>query len=452
MEILNSLLQHCRREKVSFHMPGHKNGAAFLGTRFENEWLKMDVTELAGTDALSHPHDAILKSQQYAAALYGAARAFYLVNGSSCGILSMIYAYFREGDQVLVDRAAHRSVGNAFALCGAVPVYLAPQIDKGYGVPRGITAVQVRQALEKTPNIKGIFITSPNYYGFVSEIKEIACMAHEKGIPLLVDEAHGAHFPFDSRFPENAIRQGADAAVVSMHKSLPCPNQTALLLLREANMEQTIFEAVNIFQTTSPSYILLAYMEAALDFAVKNGKQRTDLLLEQTKPFERYRMQDPFKLLLSFEEYGLSGYNAERFLREKYGIYAEMADERNVLLMTSWGNRAEDFRLLSAALADICASEKQLDTGEAQEYFFPEGAAALSPRAVRKREHQWVSVSEAIGKICAGSVTAFPPCIPILLPGERITERQMQVVINLLQSGRTVDGVENGKICIAKEM
>ena len=157
-------------------------------------------------------------------------------------------------------------------------------------------------------------------------------------------------------------------------------------------------------------------------------------------------------MLLSFEKYGLNGYDAERFLREKYGIYAEMADERNVLLMTSWGNRAEDFRLLSAALADICASEKQLDTGEAQEYFFPEGAAALSPRAVWKREHQWISVSEAIGKICAGSVTAFPPCIPILLPGERITERQMQVVINLLQSGRTVDGVENGKICIAKEM
>lgn len=448
MEILESLFRHREREKASFHMPGHKNGAAFLGTRFENDWLGLDVTELADTDALCHPRDAILRSQQHAAELYGAACAFYLVNGSSCGILSMIHAYFREGDAVLTDRCAHRSAGNAFLLSGVQPIYLAPHVEEKHGIPCGMTEEQVWAALEKNPDIKGIFITSPTYYGLTAEVRGIARAAHEKGIPLLVDEAHGAHFPFDERFPVNAIRQGADAAVVSLHKSLPCPNQTALLLLREKKREAEIAEAVNLFQTTSPSYIFMSYMEAALHFAENKGREKTDWLLEQTKAFESYRMTDPFKLLLSLEEYGLGGYEAEAILREKYGIYAELADEKNVLLMTSWGNREEDFLLLEQALKEICERGKCKVAQCSQEWLFSEGKTVLSPREVWKREKCQVALSEASGKICAASVTVFPPCIPLLLPGERIDEKQTEMIAALLRSGRVVDGAQDGKICV----
>lgn len=457
MEIFESLLRHGEKERASFHMPGHKNGAAFFGTRFENSLLALDVTELADTDALCHPREAIFRSQSYAAKLYGAANAFYLVNGSSCGILSMIYAYFREGDCVLVDRGAHRSVHNAFALSGAHPIYLAPQMEEKREIPCGITAEQVRAALEKYPKIRGIIITSPNYYGCVSEVEEIARAAHEKGISLLVDEAHGAHFPFDKRFPTNAIRLGADAAVVSLHKSLPCPNQTALLLLREEKKAKEVAEAVNIFQTTSPSYVLLSYMEAALEFAEAHGREKTDWLLEQTEAFANYRMPDPFKLLLSFEEYGLGGLEAEKVLREKYGIYAELAEEKNVLLMCSWGNRAEDFKLLAQAIAEICGRGKRISTlaktsaFPTQKRLFSEGAVALSPRELRTHARKQILLSEAAGKICAASVTLFPPCVPILLPGEMITKEQTELLSALRQSGRTVDGVSDGKIYVLEE-
>ena len=450
MEILDSLRRHRQKERASFHMPGHKNGAAFLGTDVASDWLAYDVTELDGTDCLCRPTDAILRSEEQAAWLYGAARAFYLVNGASCGILSMFYAFFREGDSVLVDRAGHRSVGNALALCGLNPVYLAPSVDPARGVPLGLTAEQVRSALRRYSEVKGVFITSPNYYGMCSEIAEIARAAHDAGIPLLVDEAHGAHFPFDARFPQGAVRQGADVSVVSLHKSLPCPNQTALLLLRDPMKADEMQAAVNLFQTTSPSYPLMIYIEAGLDFAAQHGRERTDLLLEWTRPFRRYQTDDPFKMLMSFEENGIPGRCAEQILREEFGIYAELCDRKNVLLMASWGNSAADFELLAEGVRRLASMKGTCAPVESAAACFSEGRPELSPRAVRGQETEWVSVRCAAGRVSAGAVTAFPPCIPVLLPGERITKEQADVVCELSE-GQDMDGVERGAIRVIKE-
>ncbi len=447
MEILDSLIRHRQKERASFHMPGHKNGAAFSGTRFENRWLGLDVTEVEGTDCLSKPSGAILKSQETAARLYGAARAFYLVNGASGGILSMFYAFFREGDSVLVDRSCHRSVFHALAICGLRPIYLAPEVDSVRGVPKGITADAVRRMLAKYPQAAGVFLTSPNYYGFCSETKAIAQAAHEKGIPLLVDEAHGAHFPFDSRFPHGAIEQGADAACVSLHKSLPCPNQTALLLLRTDERADEVQEEVNTFQTTSPSYVFLVYIEAALEYAVRFGKEKTDRLLSWMKPFARFQTDDPFKLLMSFDRQGLSGYEADRILREEYGIYAELCDRKNVLLMASWGNREEDFTLLKKAV-ECLESAPAMAQPHPQPLFsaFSEGRPAMEPRTVRGKKAQWAELSACVGKICAGAVTLFPPCVPILLPGEEITQELVCELGLLRDKEIKVSGMEHGKI------
>lgn len=450
MEILDSLQRHRKKERVSFHMPGHKNGAAFRGARLEGEWLAYDVTELPGTDCLCRPADAILRSEEQAARLYGAARAFYLVNGASCGILSMFYAFFREGDSVLVDRGGHRSVGNALALCGLNPVYIAPAIDPLRGVPLGLTAEQVRDALRRYPEAKGVFITSPNYYGMCSEVAEIARAAHSAGTPLLVDEAHGAHFPFDDRLPQGAVRQGADVSVVSLHKSLPCPNQTALLLLRDSEGAEEMQEAVNVFQTTSPSYPLMIYIEAGLDFAARYGKERTDMLLEWTRPFRQYQTDDPFKLLMSFEENGISGCDAEQILREKFGIYAELCDRKNVLLMASWANSAADFELLGEGVRRLTSIKGTCAPSQSAAACFPEGRPELSPRAVRVQETEWVPVRRSVGRISAGAVTAFPPCIPVLLPGERITKEQADVVCELSEEQK-MDGVEHGAVRVVKK-
>lgn len=448
MEILGSLKNHIKKERASFHMPGHKGGAAFFGTPFENELLSYDVTEVCGTDCLANPKEAILASQKRAARLFGAESAFYLVNGSTCGILSMFYAFFAEGNSVIVDRCCHRSAINALMLRGLNPIYASPEVDKKRGIPSGITADKVKKMLEKHPEAKGIFITSPNYYGMMSEVKKIAELAHSHGIHLLVDEAHGAHFPFDVRLPESAVSQGADAAVVSLHKSLPCPNQTAVLLIKNADMAEKMREAVNIFQTTSPSYMLLVYIEAALDMAEKKGKELTDKLFEYLVTFSEYQTDDPFKLLLSFDENGLSGYETEKILREEFGIYAELCDNKNVLLMTSWGNTEQDFELLKTAISHLKSIKKGAPLKQSAILTeFAEGRPELSPKQALRTECEWVLPKDSVGRVSASSVTAFPPCVPVLLPGEKISQKQAEAVAEMI-SNKTADGTKDGKICV----
>ena len=449
MEILDSLKKHIEKEKASFHMPGHKGGAAFKGTPFENELLSFDVTEVSGTDCLSSPKDAIAQSEQRAAQLYGAKRAFYLVNGSTCGILSMFYAFFKEGDSVIVDRSCHISAVNALVLCGLNPVYVSQNIDEKRSIPSGITADKIKKMLEKYPEVKGIFITSPNYYGMMSEVNKIAELAHSKGIPLLVDEAHGAHFPFSKNLPESAVSMGADAAVVSLHKSLPCPNQTALLLINDENMAEKMQKAINVFQTTSPSYMLLVYIEAALDMAEKQGEELTDRLLEYLEPFSEHQTQDPFKLLLSFEQNGLTGYETEEILRKDFGIYAELCDNKNVLLMTSWGNTKQDFELLSSAINHIKAIKKEPSENKIITEF-NEGKPELSPKYALNAESEWILPKDSIGRIAAAAITAFPPCIPVLLPGEKISKKQADEVEYMIFK-KTAEGLRDGKICVIKE-
>ncbi len=449
MKILDSLKKHLKTEKASFHMPGHKGGAAFVGTPFENELLSFDVTEVKGTDCLSNPKEAIAASEQRAAQLFGAKQAFYLVNGSTCGILSMFYAFFNEGDSVIVDRSCHISAINALVLCGLNPIYISQNIDKKRGVPSGITADKVKKMLEKYPEAKGVFITSPNYYGMMSEVRKIAEIVHLKGIPLLVDEAHGAHFPFSRHLPKSAISMGADAAVVSLHKSLPCPNQTALLLINDEKMTEKMQKAVNVFQTTSPSYMLLVYIEAALDMAEKKGDELTDRLLGYLEPFSEYQTQDPFKLLLSFEQNGLAGYEAEKILREEFGIFAELCDNKNVLLMASWGNSECDFELLSSAITHIKSIKKApLENKVISE--FSEGKPELSPKYALNARCEWILPKDSVGRIAAATVTAFPPCIPMLLPGEKISKKQADDVIDMIYK-KTAEGTKDGKICVIKE-
>ncbi|MBR5157395.1 MAG: aminotransferase class I/II-fold pyridoxal phosphate-dependent enzyme [Clostridia bacterium] len=449
MYISDSLKKHIKTEKASFHMPGHKGGAAFFGTPFENELLSFDVTEVGGTDCLASPKEAIAQSEQKAAKLYGAKSAFYLVNGSTCGILSMFFAFFKEGDSVIVDRSCHISAVNALVLCGLNPVYVSQNIDEKRGVPSGITADKIKKMLEEYPDVKGVFITSPNYYGMMSEVEKIAELAHEKGIVLLVDEAHGAHFPFSNRLPKSAISMGADAAVVSLHKSLPCPNQTALLLINDEKMAEKMQKAINVFQTTSPSYMLLVYIEAALDMAEKQGKELTDRLLKYLKPFSRYQTEDPFKLLLTFSQNGITGYEAEKILKEKFGIYAELCDNKNVLLMTSWGNSFQDFELLAMAINHIKDIKKEPKESKITTEF-NEGKPELSPKIALNSECEWILPKDSVGRIAAASVTAFPPCIPVLLPGEKISKKQADEVEYMILQ-KTAEGIRDGKICVIKE-
>ena len=448
-EIINSLNSHIKKERVSFHMPGHKGKSTILKNIFPKDILSFDVTELDGTDCLAHPDDAILKSETDAAKICGAKRAFYLVNGSSCGILAMFYAYFSEGDTVIVDRSCHRSVINALTLCGIEPIYISPEQDSLRNVPKGFTAEKIKETLAKYPEAKGIFITSPNYYGMMSEIKEIADLAHAASIPLLVDEAHGAHFMASCRLPESAIKQGADAAVISLHKTLPCPNQTALLMLGDEKMADKMQKAINVFQTTSPSYVLMSYIETALSLVRDQGEKLTDELLENLKPFGKYQTDDPFKLLISFTENGLSGYETEKLLRENFGIFSELADNQNVLLMASWSNTLKDFKLLKKALNKISEIKKENKIHPLSTFSFAEGKPIISPRKMLGQKAETIELKDAAERISATTVVSFPPCIPIILPGERIGCDQIKIISELSHHTK-IDGIENGKISVVK--
>ncbi len=444
--ILEELLKRKPHERASFHMPGHKNGAGFVGTPLECELFSIDTTELCDTDALIAPEGMIKEAQEAAARAYGAAHSFYLVNGSTCGILSMFYAAFSAGDLVLVDRNCHQSVVHALMLCGARPVYMMPGESSIPDVPGVVSADMVKKLLEKYPAVRGVFLTSPNYYGMAAELSRIAELVHEHGALLLVDEAHGAHFPFSCHFPRSAMEQGADYSVTSLHKSLCSPNQTALLHIGKGIDPARVREAVRIFQTSSPSYIFMAAMEQAVHFGMVEGSRKTDEVLALAGGYGIVP-DDPFKRILNYTEKGYSGYEVEEILRTRFGIYAELYDVNLVLLMLSWANTKKDFDLLGEAIRYLDAlPAKKREAGKEPAFSAGEEMPALSPQQVRESEQEYVPLARAEGRICATTVTAFPPCIPVLLPGEMIGKEQIEFLSAKIAKKDTITGLVDNEI------
>jgi len=447
--IIDMLKQHNEKEKASFHMPGHKKGAGFCGAPFNSEIFSLDTTELPGTDALIAPEGAILKAEEHAATLYGAKHSFFLVNGSTGGILSMIYSAFQPGDKVIIDRNCHQSVLNGIILSGLSPIYLAPEATTLADVPGTVSAKNIEALLTEQPDIRGAVITSPNYYGATANIKEIAKLLHKRDALLLVDEAHGAHFSFSKALPDSAVSQGADMSVVSLHKTLPAPNQTALLNIGQSISVDRARSAVRMFQTSSPSYVLLAAMEYALHFAEKNGEKETERILPLLQALNCPTLDDPFKLLPSWAEKGISGYRAEEILREKFGIYIELCNTHRILCMTSWGNTEDDTRRLGEAMTYLDALPQQGDpiTYQAKSEISV-SVPVITPAEATRLPHKLVSLQKAEGKICAQAVSAFPPCIPVLLPGETVTREKLEYLYELKKNQATITGLTEDMITI----
>lgn len=451
MSILKKLEQHNKIEKVSFHMPGHKSGKAFCGSQFRSSLWNFDTTELSDTDCLLSPTECIKEAEEKAAKIYEAENSFFLVNGASCGILSMFRAAFKEGDKVIIIKDCHRSTINAVALCGVIPIYINPIIhEKGFS--GGVCFETVKETIEAHPDAKGVFLTSPTYFGIVSNIKEIARYVHERGMLLLCDEAHGAHFPFSDVFPDSSISQGADIAVISLHKSMPCPNQTAVLNLGRCSVSyEDMKAAVNMFQTTSPSYIFLSMIEKALDIGKASGERLTKKYLDNVLKDEHiYSFDDPFKLILDFSNKGYTGFEVMNILEKNFGIYAEMAVETCVLLMASWANDRKDFHILKKAVKyiDSLPNRKAIEQVKIQDV---KTNMIMTPRSVLNCKKEKVLLGEAISRIAAREVTVFPPCIPVFVPGEEIKNEHIETIKNGINRGLLVTGAENGLISVVKD-
>ncbi len=447
--IINMLKQHKENEKASFHMPGHKNGVGFQGAPFSGALFSFDTTELPGTDALIEPEGAILEAEKYAASLYRAKHSFFLVNGSTGGILAMIYSAFSPGDRVIVDRNCHQSVLNGIVLSGVSPIYVTPEGSRLTDVPGTVSPESVEQALNLYPDIRGAIITGPNYYGATANIKAIADLLHKHNAVLLVDEAHGAHFPFSTRLPDSAISLGADMSVVSLHKTLPAPNQTALLNIGKRISIQKTRTAVRMFQTSSPSYVLLVAMEYALQYAETKGNAETERMLSLLAPLNRPTLDDPLKLLPTWADKGISGYMAEEILRTQFGIYVEMCNTHRILCMASWCNSEADVKRLSEGLAYLDALPQQ---GEPIACSAKREAgvsiSAITPAEATRLPHGLLPLQKSKGKICASAVSAFPPCIPVLLPGEIITSESIAYINELQRNHATITGMTDNMVSV----
>ncbi len=438
MSMIEELQKFRREGYCSFHMPGHNYGKGIGGV------FAIDVTELPDTDNLAHPEGMIERAQRLAAEIYGAEESFLLVNGSTVGVLSAVYGTFVRGDTVLIDRMCHQSVLHAVLLSGLRPVFLPNRYNGEAGLFAPVCPEELKKALSEHPEAAGAVVTSPNYYGLCADIAKMSDLLHQRGLPLLVDEAHGAHFPFHPSFPKGAVLQGADAVVNSLHKTLPSPNQTAVLhILGPRINRDRVRDSINIFQTSSPSYVLLAYAERALEEMRENGESLFERQIQHCRRFaercgEQLRIvagDDPIRLVINLHQAGADAREVYQRLYRDHRIALEAADRENLIAIVSVGNTQVDFYRLYGALMDIVEKKAMTKVVNADrkesirqvKYRFSE-QMAMEPEDAFFAPREEIALEAAQSRICARPVVLFPPGIMLAAPGERLTEGVLQTI------------------------
>lgn len=463
-DLLNRLKDYAESDFYPFHMPGHKRREDILS--FPNPFA-VDITEIAGFDNLHHPEGILRASMSRAARLYGSDRTYYLVNGSTCGILSALCACVKPGGTFLMARNSHKSAYHAVFLNNLNPVYVYPEIWKEFGLQGGVDPKQIQRLLREETEIQAIFLTSPTYEGIVSDVEAIASLAHKKGIPLIVDEAHGAHLSFGGEeFPGSALDCGADLVIQSLHKTLPSLTQTAVLHLKSSLIRpEQVERYLALFQSSSPSYVLLASMDHCIDFMEREGRGRMKVFGERLTQWEaeadlkRLSLlssrscppgafgRDPSKLVISTIKAGISGPDLARRLREQYHLEPEMVCEGYVLLLTSLFDTEEGLNRLAAALSEIdgVLQGREILNKVSFEY----KAVPLQEKMIRcmsifEAGHaacRMAALEEAAGCVCGGFLTVYPPGVPAAVPGELITEELVNHIRSSRELGMTVEGL-----------
>lgn len=428
-----------------FHMPGHKRNK-LIDKLIPYE---IDLTEIYDFDNLHCATGCIKAVEKKAAKLFSVKYAYMLINGATGGILAAIRSLTSYGDKVIVARNCHKSIYNAIELCGLYAEYILPKQDDEFGIFTSVTPEQVESALIKNDQAKLVIITSPTYEGVVSDIKSIAEICKKYNAHLFVDEAHGAHFPFSPEFPNEAVKLGADAAVVSLHKTLPSLTQTALLLTNNKELTRVFEKNLAVFETSSPSYILMCSIEICLDFINKDDfikyisiikafrnkcrqLKHLKLFIKNEKTFD----YDIGKLVISTKYTDITGVELSSLLREKYKIELEMPYTDYVIAMTSVCDTANGFERLSNALLEIDSQiTDNSRSNSVHNYlsFLPEKAI----KAVNVNSHKEITIpfDNALGRISAEYIWAYPPGIPLIVIGEIIDKNIIEQINHLLECG-----------------
>lgn len=455
MYLYEKLNQYAEEGYYPFHMPGHKRNLQLMKPM---QPYAIDITEIDGFDNLHNAEDVILESMKRAARLYHSQNTFYLVNGSTAGILTGISACTNKGDKILMARNCHKSAYHAVFLNELNPVYLYPQYDEKRGIQCGYSAKYIKEMLIKNPDVSFIVLVSPTYEGVVSEIEGICKIAHERGIPVLVDEAHGAHFRFHEAFPKSAVDLGADIVIQSVHKTLPAFTQTALL---HVNSELVDLEKVKaysaVYQTSSPSYVFMAGIDACVDLIETRGKELFDNLLKHLNDFYEemkslkhlkvldYDGRDLSKIIISTKESNMTGTQLYDILLNNYKIQMEMVEEDYVLGIASVGDTSEGFTRLKNALKEIDAAAKSRDSQKTVSYETIEAVVACTQHGAFHMKKKQCLLKESVGQVSASFVYLYPPGIPILAPGEFIQKEIVERIYSYLESGLSVKGLLDEK-------
>lgn len=452
--LYDKLKKYSKSGVYPFHMPGHKRNLMLCDGIMPYE---IDLTEIDGFDNLHNAEGCILEVQNLAEKLYNVKKAFLLVNGATGGILSAVRAMTDRGDKVIVARNSHKSVYNALELCGLTPKYIVPKVDKEFGINCSITPLQAEKAIRENPDAKLLIITSPTYEGAVSDIKEISRIAHLHNVSVLVDEAHGAHFPFSDSFPVEAIQCGADVAVASLHKTLPSLTQTALLLTSNEELINPLAENLAIFETSSPSYVFMSSIEKCLDFC-KNAKAFDEYIIRLNSFDEKCRELKNIKVLccgndniknhnffdfdiskitVSVKGLNINGVQLADKLRNDFKIEPEMVCSDYVLLITTVCDTDEGFARLVNALQSIDSecSAKELNYNN---LLLSQPRIALNPCDCSGKSGDFYLLKNSINKISLEYVWAYPPGIPIVAKGEVITQEIVDTIFMQIENGINV--------------
>lgn len=467
MPILAALNEFKRNRLVPFDVPGHKRGKGnpelteFLG----EQCMTLDVNSMKPLDNLCHPVSVIKEAEELAADAFGAKQAFFMVNGTTSAVQTMVLAACKKGEKIILPRNVHRSVINAMILGGAIPVYVNPEINHEIGISLGMTRVAVERAIRENPDAKAILVNNPTYYGVCSNLKAITELAHAAGMLVLADEAHGTHFYFGENMPISGMAAGADMASVSMHKSGGSLTQSSFLLVGEGMNAGYVRQIINLTQTTSGSYLLLSSLDISRKNLAVNGRaifakvrqmaQYARDEINQIGDYYAYSSElingdtvydfDATKLSINTLNVGLAGIEVYNILRDEYDIQVEFGDVGNILAYISVGDSQRNLERLVSALAEIRRIYKKDKAGMLQyEYINPE--VAVAPQEAFYADKEALALEKSGGRICSEFVMAYPPGIPILAPGERITEEILDAIEYLKDKGCFLTGPEDMEI------
>lgn len=459
MEIIKKLMQ---QKKIPMHMPGHKRSTD-LAEYLSRLSADLDITEIDGFDDLHYAEGIIKESMDMAADMRGMKHAFYLVNGATCGILAAICANVHRGEKVICMRNCHKSVYNALEIAGAEPVFTDTECDERFGFCLSVEIKKLSAAIEEHHEAKLVIITSPTYEGAVSDIETICRIAHEKNIPVFVDAAHGAHLG-NGIFPKDASACGADIVVESLHKTLPSLTQTAVCYVNDDTYADKIAEMLGVFETSSPSYLLMASIDGCIRLIKTRGKElfakwngNLEWFYENAKDLKNLKIFenengeffdfDRSKIIVLCND----GKRLAKRLRD-LGIECEMASARYVIAMTGMGDVRKNLESFLSALKNL-DDEFEEPSGKI-EIYTKACERVMLPEKLLCFEKEYIAAEDSVGKICAEYIWAYPPGIPILIPGERITEDAKKIIMRYEASGIELKGRlkhKKGKILVLKE-